>query len=101
VTHGLVRERDDWTRWRSGLPVPFDMFHRDDQPASVRAAAGDVTPVVLADTSRGLVVLLGPPDLDACRGSVDSMAGALLSAARGAGLRWRAASGSTGTQEAP
>ena len=32
ITHGRVRERDDWRAERDRLPVPFTTFHRDDQP---------------------------------------------------------------------
>ncbi len=36
VTHGRVRERAHWRELRSTLPVPFETFHRDDQPRAVR-----------------------------------------------------------------
>src|SRR6478735_10675397 len=41
ITHGLIRERADWKACRASLPVPFDTFHRDDQPEAVRGAIGD------------------------------------------------------------
>ena len=77
VTHGLLRERSDWRRCREAMPVPFDTYHRDDQPAAVRDAAQGATPVVLAETAVGYVVLLGPAELDACSGSGASFAEAL------------------------
>lgn len=36
ITHGSVKERPEWKRCRDGLPVPFDTYHRDDQPESTR-----------------------------------------------------------------
>jgi hypothetical protein len=36
ITHGSVREKAEWKRCRAGLPVPFDTFHRDDQPDDIR-----------------------------------------------------------------
>ena len=51
ITHGRVRERHDWRAERDRLPVPFTTFHRDDQPAVLRSAAGGAVPVVLADTA--------------------------------------------------
>ena len=69
ITHGRVRERDDWRAERDRLPVPFTTFHRDDQPAAIRAAAGGAAPVVLAETTEGTVVLVGPDELEACAGS--------------------------------
>ncbi len=86
ITHGLVTERSDWRRCRDRLPVPFETFHRDDQPAEVRDVAEGLVPVVLADTAVGLVLLMGPPELEACAGSVDAFAAALDRSLAAAGL---------------
>ena len=88
ITHGLARERSTWRTFRSELPVPFDTFHRDDQPDDVRAAHQDQEPVVLAATDDGFVVLLAPADLESCAGSVDHLSSAIDTAAAAAGLRW-------------
>ena len=32
ITHGSVRQRPEWKTCRAELPVPFDTFHRNDQP---------------------------------------------------------------------
>lgn len=69
ITHGKVRERADWRTCRDELPIPFVTYHRDDQPADVRAVANGVTPVVVAETPDGLRVLLGPDELNECAGS--------------------------------
>jgi hypothetical protein len=70
ITHGRVRERNDWKSSRARLPVPFVTFHRDDQPDDVRAAG--TPPVVLAQTADDeLVVLLNSDDLERCAGSTD------------------------------
>jgi hypothetical protein len=86
VTHGLLRERSDWRACRDAMPVPFDTYHRDDQPSAVRDAAQGDAPVVLAETAVGYVVLLGPAQLEACSGSVASFSAALDRAVAGAGL---------------
>ena len=88
ITHGLFRERSDWKACRGGLPVPFDTFHRDDQPDAVRDAMGDLAPVVVAETVGGIVGLLAPAELDACGGSVDRLADAVERAIAREGLRW-------------
>ena len=88
ITHGLARERPDWKSCRDGLPVPFDTFHRDDQPDAVRAAASGVVPVVVAETGDGFVVLLDPRAIEACAASPDKLASALESAVEAAGLQW-------------
>jgi hypothetical protein len=88
ITHGLVRERADWRARRARLPVPFDTYHRNDQPPEVRRSTADVAPAVVAETDRGVVALLGPPELDACHGSINRLVDAIEAAAAHARLRW-------------
>jgi hypothetical protein len=88
ITHGLLRTRPEWQACRAGMPVPFDTFHRDDQPEPVRRAAEGVAPVVVAETSHGIVVLLAPADLDACAGSIDRMMAAIEAAVTERELAW-------------
>ena len=90
ITHGLLRMRPEWQACRAGMPVPFDTFHRDDQPESVRRAAEGVAPVVVAETSHGIVVLLSPADLEACAGSIDRMMTAIEAAVIERELAWPA-----------
>jgi hypothetical protein len=86
ITHGAVRERSDWRACRDALPVPFDTYHRDDQPDAVRAAAGGRAPVVVAETDAGIVLLLDGPALERCAGSVDELEAALMRAIAEHGL---------------
>jgi len=88
ITHGLLRERADWQACRAGLPVPFDTYHRDDQPAAIRAVLDDALPAVVAETSTGLVLLVGPDQLGACGGSADLLIAAIEAAARSHQLNW-------------
>ena len=88
VTHGAVRAKRDWQRYRASLPIPFDTYHRDDQPAAVRALG--MVPVVAVETAAGVQTLLGPVDLEACGGSVDALALAVAVAVADAGLAWPA-----------
>jgi hypothetical protein len=88
ITHGSVRERSDWKLCRAGLPVPFDTYHRDDQPDVVRAATGDRAPAVLAETGAGIVLLLGPEDLEVCGSSPQQLVDAVIRAAAQRQLSW-------------
>ena len=88
ITHGSVRERPDWKACRDGLPVPFDVYHRNDQPDATRQLLGDQTPAVVAETDDGVVLLLDADALAACGGSPDAMADALTVAAAEHGLSW-------------
>ena len=88
ITHGRVRQRADWVACRSGLPVTFDTYHRDDQPEQIRDAANNQAPVVIADTDRGHVLLLGPDDIAACERSPQRLTEALTRAAETHLLEW-------------
>ena len=90
ITHGRARERADWRAQRDRLPVPFATFHRDDQPAAIRSAAAGTAPVVLAETSDGTSVLMGPDELEACAGSPERLVAAIQSAMATHDLTWPA-----------
>ena len=84
ITHGAFRERSDWQACRSELPVPFETFHRNDLPESVRALNAPL-PAVFAETAAGVQVLLGPEALAACAGSPDALLHALDAALQSLG----------------
>ena len=92
ITHGLLRQKSEWKSCRAKLPVPFDTFHRNDQPDEVRSATEDTAPVVVAQTDVNLVVLLGPDALSECGGSVAAMMAAVDAAVIQSGLSWTHAS---------
>ena len=88
ITHGLVKERSDWKSCKEGIAVPFDTYHRNDQPSSVRSATGDTAPVVVAETTSGITVLLGSTALDSCGGSVEQLIQLIEAAVLERGLEW-------------
>ena len=87
ISHGMLRRRSEWNAYVAGLSVPFDTFHRDDQPAPVRVATGGRAPVVVAETSDGVVILLDAAALEACDRSVPALAAALDRSLAAAHLR--------------
>ncbi len=88
ITHGLVRERGDWRQRRNELPVPFDAYHRNDQPSTVRAATGNTAPVVVAEMADGIRLLLGPSQLEQCGGSEVAMVDAIGVSLAALGIEW-------------
>jgi hypothetical protein len=89
ITHGAIRQRPEWTACQEQLPTGFDTYHRNDQPDSVRAAAGGQAPVVVAETdAERYVVVLTPDDLDACDGSIDRLTAAIQRSLDRLGLAW-------------
>ncbi len=68
--------------------MPFDTYHRNDQPDRVRDAAGGQAPVVVAQTDTGHMLLLGPIDLETCDGSIDLLVDAIERSIERLGLTW-------------
>ena len=88
ITHGRMRERPQWRDCRDGLPVPFETFHRNDQPEVTRMLAADKLPVVVATTTAGAVLLLGPDELERCGSSPERLVEAIGTAAERHHLEW-------------
>lgn len=86
ITHGAVSVRSEWKTCRTALAVPFDTFHRNDQPDAARPLTDGRLPAVLADTDSGFVFLLGADELDACAKSPERLMTAVEAAVASAGL---------------
>ena len=56
--------------------MPFDTYHRNDQPDPIRVAAGGQVPWSSPRRQRA-VLLLDPGDLEACDGSIDRLVEAI------------------------
>ena len=88
ITHGSIRRRPEWTACQQSMPVPFDTFHRNDQPEVIRAAANGEAAVVVAETDAGYVLLLAPAELAECDGSVGRLVDAIERSVDTHGLAW-------------
>lgn len=86
ITHGSVLPKREWRACSDALPVPFETFHRNDQPDAARSISAGGLPVVLAETTVGMVHLLGPKDLDRCHGKPEALVEAISRAVSAAGL---------------
>jgi hypothetical protein len=102
ITHRGLTPKRTWTALTASLDrigVPFDVVHRNERDAVIAAASDGQTPCVLAHTDNGLLLILGPPQLDALRGEVTRLATALREAATAAGLTWPGGSWDFPTQD--
>ena len=90
ITHRGLRRKPAWDEMATRLPVPFGLVHRNERSDAVERASRGCVPCVLAHTTGGLVLLLGPDELQRARGDVARFAAALHEGARVAGLRWPA-----------
>lgn len=87
ITHGALRPKAAWTRCRTSFGVPIDVVHRNERSAAVATATHGRLPAVVAHTDEGVVVVLGPEELDGLGGDVDAFAERLRDALVAAGLR--------------
>lgn len=82
ITHSPVRRRRTWDAMVAGLPVPFDLRHRNELTDTVRRAlASHALPVVAAQRQDdSWAVLLDVDALRSCGGDVDAFAARLREA---------------------
>ena len=79
ITHGMFTKKSEWQTCAAALPVPFAPFHRNDQPADVRACIGNQLPAVVARTDSGVVMFVTAAELETCDGNPEALAALLTS----------------------
>jgi len=90
LTHGRVRERQEWRVLRTSLAVSVRAYHLNDQPDDVAAAAAGSAPAVVAHSGSDAVLLLDRPELERVGGELEQFRFALDAAIEDAGLAWPA-----------
>ena len=80
LTHGTkLKGRDDYKACAASLPVPVELFHRNDQPDIVRSLTINNLPCIVAQREDGsLAIVIGAHDLEACNKDVDKLGVLLL-----------------------
>ncbi len=69
VTHGLFREKEEWNRLATELPVPFTAVHLDEREQSVIEAGEGQIPCVVGHFDDGSAkIIAGPAEIEACEG---------------------------------
>lgn len=58
ITHSPVRRRQAWDSYVAGLPVPFEVLHRNERSEPLRIATAGHEPCVVAHTDDGGIVML-------------------------------------------
>lgn len=79
ITHGMFTKKSQWQACEARLPVPFATYHRNDQPADVRASIGTQLPAVVARTDAGVVMVATPDELASCNGNPETLLALLAS----------------------
>lgn len=79
LTHGTkLKGRADFKTCVASLPVPVELFHRNDQPTIIRALTETNVPCIVAQRSDGTFTMAVEADeLETCSKDVDKL-GALL-----------------------
>lgn len=78
LTHSLAGERTEWKTCRDTIGVAVDYVHRDELTPEMKAVIGsEGLPCVLAQTQKGLHLLLTPDTIRRCNGSIADLRGRL------------------------
>ena len=80
LTHGTkLKGRDDYKACAASLPVPVELFHRNDQPETIRTLTNGKLPCIVAVYESGaLAMALEREALEACNKDVDELGTLLL-----------------------
>jgi hypothetical protein len=87
ITHGSIREKDEWRECRTQLAVPMTTLHLNERGDALRSFTDGHTPCVVAETDDGMVMLVGDDDLRSCDGSPECLVRAIEANATRLGLR--------------
>jgi len=74
ITHGVVREKQDWKETLKTLPHPTVFYHRDDIPTLLKKWTEQhkiSLPVVLIQEGSDYQVILDAQEISVCEGDVN------------------------------
>jgi hypothetical protein len=78
ITHGLLKEKQEWQQCQQEFGVPIDYLHRDEVPAALQTKIRGDLPVIFAGVNHEQILLLTSEQLANCRGSVAKLKEQLL-----------------------
>ncbi|MBI4852953.1 MAG: hypothetical protein HY819_14275 [Acidobacteria bacterium] len=73
ITHGLLKEKQEWKNCESELNLPIDYFHKDDYPNDLKEIVKDKLPCILAKTTPKPIILLNDEEINSCAGDVANL----------------------------
>jgi hypothetical protein len=75
LTHGTnLKGRNDFKACAESLPIPFDLFHRNDQPDSIRTLTDKALPCIVGETANGsLRIAVTSQQLEQCQNDVGQL----------------------------
>lgn len=88
ISHRGLRSNPKWKDMACTLGVPFDLVHRNERSAEVARLTGDLTPAVVAQTSGGHQVVMGPEDFAGVAGDAQEFIRALRQACIDNDVAW-------------
>ena len=71
ITHSYVSEKKSMKECRSSSPVPFRLFHLNEQSEGLKLVSEKVTPCVVAETDQGFQVIINSDELEECEKKVE------------------------------
>jgi hypothetical protein len=77
LTHGWLTETPAWKACKLEFAIPFEGLYRDHLSEEQALVVGGDFPAVLAETTDGLVKLIGSAEIEACDGDPNRLAAKL------------------------
>ena len=75
ITHGIFREKAEWTRCSSDLSIPFEALHLDEVTPGLAEAVRGRAPCVVAERAGGeLEIVIDRDQLESCGGQPERLA---------------------------
>lgn len=72
IAYQGVRQKSDWKACKAEISVPIQTLYKNQAEPELINAAQNRFPVVIAQSSAGLVKLLDKEEIEACHGDVQS-----------------------------
>ncbi|BAX95753.1 hypothetical protein MSTE_00410 [Mycobacteroides stephanolepidis] len=88
ITHRGIRSNPEWKDLACTLGVPIDLVHRNERSIEIERLTGDLTPAVVAQTTDGDYVVMGPEDFTGASGDAVAFVRTLRQACMDRDLVW-------------
>ncbi|MBN7557983.1 hypothetical protein [Mycobacteroides abscessus] len=88
ITHRGIRTNPRWQDLACTLGAPIDLVHRNKRSAEIARLTGDRTPAIVAQSTEGNRVVMGPEDFSGVAGDAQEFIRILRQACISKGLIW-------------
>ncbi len=78
ITHGKLKEKDDFKKCKQDLDIPLELLHLDELNSELEEFSKEA-PCIIGKNKEGFVLIIDSEELEGCKSSVDSFSNLLNS----------------------